>query len=382
MNLCLTTYVSVCAVSEMHPPVHRVPVELIANCFLLALCDQIPEMSLDEPPLLFLVVCRRWRDIALSTPRLWSRILVQADKITHDGLNTALSAFAAWLRRSEPVPLSCYIKQPEWQPQRQTKLLAIIFENAPRFLELHFDIYLSPNLLTPFTRLRTLSLLCDSRDSCDYVGYEELLNHTPILESLAIGCVGLDACRNIDLPQHLTRLRIVEIPHKFNHEHVTRIRSSLPKCLNLQALAIDCMNGSGFPPGDDTDSFCEELELPRLISLSIRTEDTRHFPAILRGLFCPVLKTISLDAPIDDELGERAIVFFLKFNPTIQTLTYHKTFTFDERRVRKGYYCSGLVSDDPRSHYLAQYKLHHRMWRYAHNVESLTLCDHTECSLS
>lgn len=132
----------------MHPPVHRVPVEIIANCFLLVLRDRIPAMSLDEPPLLFFVVCRRWRDIALSTPRLWSRILVQADKITPNGLNTALSAFAAWLPRSEPVPVSCYIMQPEWQPQRETKLLAIIFENAPKFLELHFDLFHLASSLT------------------------------------------------------------------------------------------------------------------------------------------------------------------------------------------------------------------------------------------
>nr|GAT58436.1 predicted protein [Mycena chlorophos] len=57
-------------------PVHLLPVEIAAEIFLL--CIPPPGPDWDEtvhpnvPPLLLLRICRSWRRIALSTPRLWA----------------------------------------------------------------------------------------------------------------------------------------------------------------------------------------------------------------------------------------------------------------------------------------------------------------------
>ncbi|KAH7925108.1 hypothetical protein BV22DRAFT_1195437 [Leucogyrophana mollusca] len=88
-------------------PVHRVPHEILGEIFLRCLPAFLYPTPLPlSSPMLLTKVCRRWRAVALSTPRLWSSITVSVDKALR-GHSRAL--YEAWLSRAKSVPLSIRI---------------------------------------------------------------------------------------------------------------------------------------------------------------------------------------------------------------------------------------------------------------------------------
>ncbi|KAK7054703.1 hypothetical protein VNI00_003166 [Paramarasmius palmivorus] len=56
-------------------PVRRLPRDLLAEIFLQCLPgDRLPIRSIGEAPLLLTTVCHTWREVAITTPRLWRAI--------------------------------------------------------------------------------------------------------------------------------------------------------------------------------------------------------------------------------------------------------------------------------------------------------------------
>ncbi|KAJ7157538.1 hypothetical protein C8R43DRAFT_921527 [Mycena crocata] len=89
-------------------PVRRLPDDVVGEIFAAALpCDRNAIMSATEAPMLFSRVCRAWRTVAFTTPRLWSSLHVVAPSdalaIRQTQLNSAVDA---WLSRSGALPLS------------------------------------------------------------------------------------------------------------------------------------------------------------------------------------------------------------------------------------------------------------------------------------
>ncbi|KAJ6497609.1 hypothetical protein C8R45DRAFT_1129651 [Mycena sanguinolenta] len=151
--------------SEQHKyilaPIRRVPPEIMAEIFLNAIdagpgMDRYPDRSgcdnffakhdkvkpvLHRAPLIFGEVSRRWRAIALSTPRLWNSILINC---TDEKLQDYISLCDMWLKRSGSLPLSIrFHRSPtEDVPQRTTDdckaLLRTILPYAHRWRLLDF----------------------------------------------------------------------------------------------------------------------------------------------------------------------------------------------------------------------------------------------------
>ncbi|KAI5833754.1 hypothetical protein K523DRAFT_295326 [Schizophyllum commune Tattone D] len=55
-------------------PIRRVPLELLSEIFLLAVPDDWDAAYAGQRKLGFVCVCHQWRDVALGTPRLWSKL--------------------------------------------------------------------------------------------------------------------------------------------------------------------------------------------------------------------------------------------------------------------------------------------------------------------
>ncbi|KAJ7659164.1 hypothetical protein DFH06DRAFT_437322 [Mycena polygramma] len=86
-------------------PVLTLPNEIISEIFLHTVeptrAGGVPSST--DGPLLVAQICRRWRDIALSTPRLWSNISLDLENIpAYEG---QLHLLETWLRRSGDCPL-------------------------------------------------------------------------------------------------------------------------------------------------------------------------------------------------------------------------------------------------------------------------------------
>jgi len=85
------------------------PFELQAEIFLLCLPHKrypsLPDTGV-EAPSTFLRVCKAWRDLALSIPRLWSSFEITTDASQSLRSINLCSRVMLWMRRSRDVPLS------------------------------------------------------------------------------------------------------------------------------------------------------------------------------------------------------------------------------------------------------------------------------------
>ena len=88
----------------------RLPDELLSEMFIFCLDEWPSPSNIDKAPLVFGRVCRRWRNIACNTPRLWSRLWFH----NHGRVQIPLiqeRVASLWLSRSGAAPFSLYIQQ-------------------------------------------------------------------------------------------------------------------------------------------------------------------------------------------------------------------------------------------------------------------------------
>ncbi|KAI0635350.1 hypothetical protein C8Q77DRAFT_1072572 [Trametes polyzona] len=180
-------------------PIARLPVELLSYIFLLGahtpdpeeagLADDAPgglgegSGSLHErsddispcassssmPPDVFAAVCRHWREVALNTPQLWTRVCVTIGDLMHDEASGWFPAVSRYVSRSGRCPLDIYIdaRDPEWDFSENDSFGAIIspyidetydYTHPFRVEHMHYVL----NILLPhIARVRSLAILTD-----------------------------------------------------------------------------------------------------------------------------------------------------------------------------------------------------------------------------
>ncbi|KAG2159471.1 uncharacterized protein EDB93DRAFT_1115890 [Suillus bovinus] len=155
--------------------IHRLPVEILQAIFLLAV-DNGPDCpsifsyeattisaNFASPPLLFTRVCHHWRDVARSTPEIWSRIEVKLPPVSVKPLTpffTSLLQF--WLAQSDNLPLTIHMASNYSSWDGNSRLLEILCNETRRWETVigfapAFDS--SDNFNTP--QLRTLDPIWD-----------------------------------------------------------------------------------------------------------------------------------------------------------------------------------------------------------------------------
>ncbi|KAF7970720.1 hypothetical protein HWV62_23210 [Athelia sp. TMB] len=90
-------------------PARRVPPEIWSDIFTRCLPDAA-HVTIDyaHAPLLFMQICRHWRSIALSTPRLWTYLTVRARNEAIPEPSSLL--VKEWLSRAGSLPLSIKVE--------------------------------------------------------------------------------------------------------------------------------------------------------------------------------------------------------------------------------------------------------------------------------
>lgn len=140
--------------------IRRLPVELLVEVFVYCLPDDIfitpcPKSA----PLLLTRVCSSWRNIALSSPKLWSSIRIDIDfYLTPQKVSTLASRVASWLARSAQHHLSIdiYIGDEglSQEPlrtvvvQEAIKVFNILFLHVVQWRHIRWNIEL-PEVLAP-----------------------------------------------------------------------------------------------------------------------------------------------------------------------------------------------------------------------------------------
>ncbi|TDL22330.1 hypothetical protein BD410DRAFT_828442 [Rickenella mellea] len=290
--------------------------------------------SNNEAPLLLLRICRRWRDCALSSCLLWSKLSVGRGK---NGLRSVMAA-KSWLDRAGQAPLSVDVYYGEPRPDR------LYTQNA-----IHGAL---KDIFNPSRNWKAVSLEAyETRHNpiIDAI-LEAVLAHAPVLESFAIRITGFGSSaiqprrfieigftpRLSSISVHATHISLFRLlfsaayaygnvcdlklrwPESINHGlHI------LERCPNVEVLRISLreehpppartttvalerlhtlkITGSVDTPKDFGD-FLDGLTTPALTELSIKVGTTmidsfpRHWPSLLKLLVRsqPPLKSFTL----------------------------------------------------------------------------------------
>ncbi|KAF5391597.1 hypothetical protein D9757_002548 [Collybiopsis confluens] len=96
------------ALQAVISPIRRLPLEILSEIFVECFPKiKFTRPSAHEPPLLLAQICRRWRHVAISTPKIWSAILITVTEHCHPDL----SLLQTFIDRSAMHPLSFRIKE-------------------------------------------------------------------------------------------------------------------------------------------------------------------------------------------------------------------------------------------------------------------------------
>lgn len=144
-------------------PARRLPVDIIGEIFVHCLpTGRNATRALYEAPLLLGLICRSWRDVAMSIPRLWSSIHVYVPSSTTSGHQTISSLIEMrtrgvqdWLNRSGTLPLSISVVVVYDVPDDGRRAV----ENMARALVGFSSRWCSIELRVPLIFLRTIQSL-------------------------------------------------------------------------------------------------------------------------------------------------------------------------------------------------------------------------------
>ncbi|KAJ7176183.1 hypothetical protein C8R43DRAFT_975140 [Mycena crocata] len=139
-------------------PVLTLPSEIISEVFLEALDPDKASPSCAESPLFLGHICQQWRQIAVSTPRLWTQLSLEiVDPMVRDN---QLQILDLWLTRSRDCPISISIVDLARVPQSMREFVTAILPHSKRCKTL--NVVLPDNdlsvLVGQFPLLRSLSI--------------------------------------------------------------------------------------------------------------------------------------------------------------------------------------------------------------------------------
>ncbi|KAG6914619.1 hypothetical protein DXG01_016270 [Tephrocybe rancida] len=315
-------------------PIKRLPSEILAKIFLSTPPDYVydrwatfpahkavlPRISFHQgssaDPMTLAQVCHQWRDVALSTPLLWSSInILCSDK------RQQVPLLEAWLERSSDCPLSIrFVESVAGSAAHDEKfdfpqspftadIMSLLVAQAHRWKEIDFSFsrQISPVLsniaLTSFPILETASIV--SRQATDHTfgGVAPLKKVWQAIHSSPSFCSGRWEMEYLeenlkDIPWGQLTAIDVTMPL----DSLFRI---LPLCPNLVELRYTDPLYAYNPTTLSSDSrpLCEdkpeeEIVMPKLRRLSLRMDQPPH--TILDRLTLPKLSSYNIQLYTDN----------------------------------------------------------------------------------
>ncbi|KAF5344341.1 hypothetical protein D9758_013268 [Tetrapyrgos nigripes] len=246
---------------SLEAPIRRLPPEILQDIFsfvcssegniLLVKSDEEEEDEIDEefftriPPLRLSHVCSAWRDLTLSTSRLWSTI-----EVILDDWNTP-SIFELLLQNSHSAPLILTLRMDHgvrWWSKSDPgmKALKCFTSHCSRWhhvtLQLHSSVYRHPDFYHIQGNLPTLETLCILT-----LGRVQI-PHMPREPDPDISDLFLDAPRLQDFSTNLSDLRLIRLPGQqltkisltgLSHHTAEILSRCLFFCPNLEMLDLE-----------------------------------------------------------------------------------------------------------------------------------------------
>ncbi|KAF7299762.1 F-box domain-containing protein [Mycena chlorophos] len=272
-------------------PIRRLPHDMLQEIFKACMpADRNIAMSSSEPPLVLSRICSRWRNIALGTPMLWSKL-----HVVEPAAGTVVrrtEAVKEWLGRTGSLPLSISfagMRQKRTNDVGTVAFLTLLATYISRWEQVDLKFALDPRAFQVLANLpansapllRKININCTSLyPSPKYAGAIPFADHAAQYSVQTDGC-GVGALKiwgsvtqlhlqDEDLSEQdmlqtlaaLPRLRSLQLAVWIDDGFLPGI-ALLPVVLPLDRLEID-MQGPGFVP------FLQHLSCPALRHLTIR----------------------------------------------------------------------------------------------------------------
>ncbi|KAJ3570313.1 hypothetical protein NP233_g4494 [Leucocoprinus birnbaumii] len=336
------------------PIIDRLPPETLAEIFSIQppRCLKLPPRSTPsgtdvrtQSPWNLASVCRQWRDIAFSTPRLWSSFDVSVDSAPHPRLITTLQLF---LGRSGNHPLTFKLHAPKDVPRSTfQQAMSSFVQRAGQWEDVTFTFAL--NLLSEctclqqpdicFPQLLDLDIWCYS-----HIPHEEL--QLPAFQLFAraslLSQLGLERFSYPPSILHLPWHQITYLSMNLNDGGVEWLLDILEYTSNLSALDFNATNPrANLQPRTrgilelshlrklvwscrfmfDDSAFFNHISAPLLTNLTLECSDWRHsaVQGFLQRSACSVTH-VTLTAESSDEFRS-----FLGLFPDAEQLSVSAT---------------------------------------------------------
>lgn len=311
--------------------ISRLPPEILAACFLWCIDIEgpLPTYDPDTSPVKLTFICRSWRAVALSTPRLWARLHFKASCLD-SRTPEELAKLSLFLERSRAAPLTYTIDfgNPDvyYRPVRNVdslrRILKLLIRHAGHWYDMILqdreDSHRYPDTMAvagdiSFPLLRQLS--CWGL----YEGIEQLTftaERAPSLESVTLSIPRLRAWT---IP--FSELRSLFILDWDKTASIQDILDVLSQCSHLHDLRI---NSDTVEPVDLLSGRRVELRTLTYFSLNIGLASSKPTSVILGALSFPALTHLSISRWAGSVDG--LISFLSRHSATIQTLdlnTWH-----------------------------------------------------------
>lgn len=276
-------------VAESHSPCQRLPPELWSRIFQYCLPEGETYVRPDVmgAPLLMCRVCRLWREVAISTPSIWSSLSI------HRNLRKRPHAYLlqAWVQRSQAVPLSLevYLSAPSNQPchfHHDHSILQVVISCAERWQNLRLnvtnDCLLQSIFDRPMPSLQTIEL----SSNCAIGQLAICPTLAPQLRTVSLLTAPLDF-RPLSLPwSALNRLSSRHWAEVDSHLEVLR------RCPNLEFARLHLLQAH-----HPRTSGCPPLLLEKVRILEIAALNGCAMSVILDRLVLPSVSELHLDVP-------------------------------------------------------------------------------------
>ncbi|KAJ7149554.1 hypothetical protein C8R46DRAFT_1125520 [Mycena filopes] len=262
-------------------PILNLPPEIVSEIFLhfLPVYPDFPPPSGSTSPVLLSQICRHWREIALSTPRLWRAIKIVI-RVSGGKHPRALDRLTTWLARSADSPLSLHIHL----ARNFSFLRLFVHECVPHRHRLEYLVVEGPFKLFSSLRgdmplLQSLTLTCPNHSSREPP--TDIFSGTPKLADVVL-------CTFDKRVMHLPLAQLTSLSVEF---------TSPPECTEVLRAAVNLVRCT-FTIYTDRDETNTVPVIPvhhhRLRHLTFRPVDGQVIDGLLRSLTLPGLQTLKI----------------------------------------------------------------------------------------
>lgn len=255
-------------------------------------------------------VCRRWRDMVVNNPILWTRLCIRLD----DQINHTARA-KLWATRSQQLPLHVTLR-PSMIPQATGIPDALLqrFMNAVRWLSRHIQrakslaigsgipiipLLLLDGKLPPMLHLQSLILQTGEKDDASIV---QCVLDAPLLREVTLR--DLTSMARI-LQETLEHLTILVIAYNRRWVNPTIFSSTLASCIQVVECTITF-------PSEPFSALSDPILLPEVRKLEVHWRH-QFDPAVVIGAFrTPKLEHLVLAQDGEEPVNSRLMTSPLK----------------------------------------------------------------------